>query len=141
MDTAALQAAGWRSVQGEGFTGQLGPIWVHGPAGDRRIGFIATAQQGNNQEGAVHGGALMTFADIGLGYGAARALGASNMVTAQLQLHFVAGGRIGDFITCKPEVVRLSTHLIFMRGLLCAGEKTVAAADGIWKVLVPAPAA
>lgn len=142
MDTAALQAAGWRSVQGEGFTGQLGPIWVHGPAGDRRIGFIATAQQGNNQEGAVHGGALMTFADIALGYAAADALGGSHLVTAQLQLHFVAGGRTGEFITCHPELVRRSAHLIFVRGLLLAGERTVASADGIWKVLArPQPRA
>lgn len=135
MDSATLLAAGWRSVQGQGFTGQLGPIWVHGAAGDRQIGFIATPQQGNNQEGAVHGGALMTFADIALGYAAADALGGSHLVTAQLQLHFVAGGKTGEFISCRPELVRRSTHLIFVRGLLVAGDRTVASADGIWKVL------
>ena len=47
----------------------------------------------------------------------------------------MAGGRTGEFITCTPELVRRSRQLIFMRGLLCAGERTLASADGIWKVL------
>ncbi|MGO8711808.1 MAG: hotdog domain-containing protein [Rhizomicrobium sp.] len=48
----------------------------------------------------------MTFADIALGYGAANVLGRLRCVTAQLQLQFVASPQIGDFITCRPEVVR-----------------------------------
>ncbi|MES0874079.1 PaaI family thioesterase [Sinimarinibacterium thermocellulolyticum] len=140
MDSAALSAAGWRSIEGRGFTAQLGPIWVLGGAGERQIGFIATAQQGNDQAGAVHGGALMTFADIALGYAAADALGGSHLVTAQLQVHFVSGGRVGEFIHCRPELVRRSTHLIFVRGLLVAGARTLASADGIWKVLDQAQA-
>jgi acyl-coenzyme A thioesterase PaaI-like protein len=136
-DPQALQAAGWTSLEGSGFTGQLGAIWVRGGAGSRSIGFIATTQHSNNHAGAVHGGALMTFADIALGFGASDALGAKNLVTAQLQTHFVAGGRVGDFIHCTPELVRCSAQLIFMRGLLRAGDTTVAAVDGIWKVVEP----
>ncbi|WP_370309074.1 PaaI family thioesterase [Sinimarinibacterium flocculans] len=135
MDAQSLVAAGWTSLTGEGFTGHLGPIWLRGAANARTIGFLGGSQQGNNRPGAIHGGALMTFADIALGFGAADALGGEHLVTAQLQLHFVAGGRTGEFITCTPELVRRSRQLIFMRGLLCAGERTLASADGIWKVL------
>jgi acyl-coenzyme A thioesterase PaaI-like protein len=137
MDAQALEATGWTALQGSGFTSQLGSIWIRGDAGSRSIGFIATPQHTNNHADSVHGGALMTFADIALGFGAADALGAKHLVTAQLQTHFVAGSRVGDFIHCAPELVRCSAQLIFMRGLLRAGDKTVAACDGIWKVLEP----
>ena len=135
MNEQTLLASGWQSMIGEGFTAQLGAIWVRGPVKGRTVGFIATAQQGNNTQGAVHGGALMTFADIALGFGAADALGGKNLVTAQLQLQFVSGGKVGEFISCEPEVIRASRHLIFVRGLLCADDRVVASAEGLWKVL------
>jgi acyl-coenzyme A thioesterase PaaI-like protein len=134
-DPAELSAAGWTCVEADGFTGQLGPIWVRGNGAAREIGFVAAPHHGNTHLGSVHGGVLMTFADIGLGYGAADALGGQHCATAQLQVQFVAIARFGDFITCRPELVRAGTRLLFVRGLIVAGGKTVASADGIWKVL------
>lgn len=85
----------------------------------------------------------MTFADIALGIGAVRELGEQRMntVTASMNTHFVAVARIGEFVTCRAEVVRKSRHLIFVRGLICVGDRTVASADGIFKLLEPRPTA
>jgi hypothetical protein len=43
--------------------------------------------------------------------------------------------RVGEFVTVRPEVVRHSKDLIFIRGLICVGDKNIASADGIWKVM------
>jgi acyl-coenzyme A thioesterase PaaI-like protein len=139
MDGTTLESSGWERISVGDFSGQLGPFWMRGTPGDRTIGFIAEARHTNKHLGTIHGGMLMTFADICLGFGAADALGNTNCTTAQLQLHFVAAGRVGDFVTCKPELVRRGAQLIFLRGLIIAGAKTIASTDGIWKVLDQKP--
>ena len=79
----------------------------------------------------------MTFADIALGAGVAAAMADDrlNCATVSLQTQFVSVARIGEFISCKPEVIRKSKQLVFMRGLIQVGDKTIASAEGIWKLL------
>lgn len=139
MDAEQLKAEGWHSAEGKRFTAAIGPIYIRGQDKDWELGILAEERHGNNQAGTVHGGALMTFADIALGYGVSRALGHSNCVTAQLQVQFIAPAPVGKFISCKPEVVRCGSQLGFVRGLIVSDGKTVASAEGIWKVLEPRP--
>jgi acyl-coenzyme A thioesterase PaaI-like protein len=135
IDPESLKSAGWTSFKGRNFTGLAGPFWARGQNADREIGLLVEERHSNDHMGILHGGALMTFADIALGWGAAEALNGAPCVTVQLQLHFVAGAKVGEFVSCKPEVVRRTAHLVFVRGLIKAGDKTVASADGIWKQL------
>jgi uncharacterized protein (TIGR00369 family) len=135
MTSAELRDAGWTAHDIEGFTGQLDTIWTRGAGVTREVAFVVSSRHVNNHLGTCHGGALMTFADTALGFGVVDALGSTNCATAQLQFHFVAAARIGDFVVCRPEIVRRGGQLIFIRGLLTVDEKTVASADGIWKVL------
>lgn len=141
MTPAELQAAGWAAREIEGFTGELGRIWTRGAGPDREVGFFVEEAHTNNHLRTCHGGALMTFADVALGFGVVDALGAVNCATAQLQTYFVSAAKVGEFVTCRPELVRRTAQLIFIRGLICVGERTVASADGIWKVLEIKPKA
>ncbi len=134
MNSESLEAAGWVAREADDFTGNIAPLWIRGTAGDREIGFLVGPQHSNNRQ-TLHGGALMTFADIAVGHAAADALGHANCVTAQLQVYFVAFAKPGDFVSCRAEVVRQTAQLVFARGLICVGDRTVASADGIWKVL------
>ena len=141
MDSASLRAAGWSERGAGGYTASIAPLWVRGAAGaGRTVGFIADARHVNYQD-TVHGGALMTFADIALGWIAADAIGHGKCVTAQLALQFVASPRVGEFVHCEAELVRRTAQLVFVRGLIRAGDRVVASADGIWKILTPKPAA
>jgi uncharacterized protein (TIGR00369 family) len=135
MDAESLKAAGWNSFKGRGFTNLAGPFWARGKGAEREVGLLVEERHSNDHMGILHGGALMTFADIALGWGAAEALNGASCVTAQLQIHFVSGAKVGEFVSCKPEVVRRTSHLVFVRGLIKAGDKTLASADGIWKAL------
>lgn len=85
----------------------------------------------------------MTFADIALGMEAVADLGEQrfNTVTASLTTQFVSVARIDEFIYCKAEVLRQSQQLIFVRGLICVDNRTVASVDGIYKCLAPRSAA
>ena len=137
MTPAELRAAGWEPRNFEGFTGQLGEVWVRGKWPQRDVGFFVGTVQTNSHIGTVHGGALMTFADVALGYAVVDAIESQQCVTVDLQLQFVSTGKLGEFVQCRPEIVRRTSQLLFMRGLICVGERTVASASGIWKALEP----
>jgi acyl-coenzyme A thioesterase PaaI-like protein len=135
MDPAFLASAGWTKLPTNEFTTLVGPFWTRGGGADREIGFIAEPKHQNHLR-TVNGGMLVTFADTSLGCGVVDALGGHlGCATAQLQVQFVSTAAIGGFVTCRPELVCRTAKLVFMRGLIMAGEKTVASADGIWKVL------
>jgi len=138
MSPESLTAAGWRRLDADGFTGLAGPFWLYSDeAGGRTAGLIIDDRHCNSHMGTLHGGAAMTFADIALGWGASQAIGGTNCATVSLQTQFVSVARVGEFITCRPEVVRASAQMVFMRGLVMADDRAVASAEGIWKVLAP----
>lgn len=140
IETSALQAAGWTAFHADGFSGVIDPIWERGSLADLELGFVAQPGHSNGRHmGTVHGGLLMTFADIALGYKVVKTLGEPRCATAQLQLHFVAAGRTGEFVICRPEIIKRTSQLVFMRGLIAVDDKVIASADGIWKVFEPKP--
>ena len=136
-EAARLEAEGWRRMTGTHFNETAGPYWIR-QDGDRRIvGLQGEARHGNGHVGTIHGGVIMTFADIGLGIGVVDAADTRDCVTLQLQMQFTAAAPIGSFLVCRPELVRKTSQIVFMRGLITAGDRTIASADGLWKLLDP----
>jgi acyl-coenzyme A thioesterase PaaI-like protein len=135
IDATRLEADGWTCVSGPQFHEAAGPYWVRGDGSDRIVGLLGEDQHGNGHVGTIHGGVLMTFADIALGMGVVDAARTRDCVTLQLQMQFTAAAPIGTFLTCRPELVRRTSQIVFMRGLIMAGERTIASADGLWKLL------
>lgn len=120
----------------EAFSGQLGRVWTRGrgAGGELEVGFHASESHTNGHLGTVHGGLLMTFADVSLGMKVGEDIGGPRCTTVSLQVQFVSAGQVGEFLVCRPEVVRRTRNLMFMRGLIRAGDRVVATADGIWKI-------
>lgn len=137
MDSATLAAEGWECLPTREFSALIGETWMKGLPGARTVCLVADARARNDHMGIIHGGALMTFADIAFGLAVADELGGAYCVTAQLQYHFVAASRPGEPITCEPEVVRRTSQMVFVRGLVKSGDRTVGSGDAIFKVLEP----
>lgn len=120
--------------QADGFSALIGPLlsrsedghWVHG---------IRVEARHLNARGVVHGGLIASLADQALGMAVWDALGHHPCATVQLNVQYVAAGREGDFLTVRSEVIRTTRSVVFVRGLVNAGELTVAMADGVWKKL------
>ncbi|MCJ2013845.1 PaaI family thioesterase [Methylobacterium sp. J-076] len=136
-DTAGGDPArdGWILVEDEGFIATVGPLYV-------REGIYAfrAGQKHANLIGVVHGGMLMSFADRALGVTAMAAADGASCVTIQLEMKFLDAGRMGDWLTCRSIVVKRTGSLVFMRGEVHDGERLVASADGVWKILRRRPA-
>ncbi|MGU3285872.1 PaaI family thioesterase [Methylobacterium mesophilicum] len=123
---------GWALVEDTGFIAHVGPLHIR--AADGAYAFRAE-QKHANLIGVVHGGMLMSFADRALGETAMRAADGANCVTIQLEMKFVDVGRLGDWLTVHPGVVKRTGSLVFMRGEVRQGTRLVATADGVWKIL------
>lgn len=137
MDAQALAAQGWERLPTRLFTAQIGEAFARFVDGRPEVCVLSAQGAANDYGVMLHGGALMTFADMAFGLGASRAGGEGPIVTVELKLHFVASARPGAMLTCAPEVVRKTSSLVFVRGLILADGATVASADGIFKRLDP----
>lgn len=131
-DTADAVPAGWERVEDEGFIDLVGPVCLR--ASDGAYAFRAERKHAN-LVGLVHGGMLMSVADRALGVAAMRAAEGANCVTIELGMQFVGAGRLGDWIVARPEIVRRTSSLVFLRGEVTGAGTVIATASGIWKIL------
>lgn len=131
----ALLAEGWRRLPTVRYSAAVGPTFDRIVDGRLQVALLAQEHLGNDNFGIVHGGAIMTFADIALGRAVGYATKETHFVTAQTQFQFVAAASVGQLVVCEPEIVRATSQLVFVRGLIEAGGRTVASADGIFKLL------
>jgi len=77
----------------------------------------------------------MSFADDALGMTVWMAADRQPCTTVQLNTQFVAPVRAGEFVESRVEVLRRTRTLVFVRGTLAVGDRTVVHADGVWKIL------
>ncbi len=124
-------ATGWERVKAHNFGEHVGPIWRRG---DPLFGFVAAEKHGNHI-GIVHGGMLATFADQSMGMTAQRATGNKPHATIELTMQYIGAVQIGDFVESHCEIVRITRSIIFMRSTLKVGDRVVATASGVWKIL------
>ena len=89
---AALEAEGWSHIPLDTFSATIDPVFTRGEPGvSREVAVKTNPGMANNRADTVHGGAMMTFADIALGIGAVDAAGAPYCAT--VQLNYRIGGR------------------------------------------------
>src|SRR4051812_35765691 len=124
-------ADGWEKVEDKGFTGHVGPIWRRDRGDGLEFAFRAEPKHANLRN-VLQGGMLMTFADRALGRNSWRAAGEKPVATVEFNMQFVTAGKIGEFFEIRPEVVRKTSSLVFVRG---DRTRVVATATGIWKIL------
>jgi uncharacterized protein (TIGR00369 family) len=119
------------------FTRYVGPLYRLADAAGgaiRRFAFV-TAEKHMNAAGTVHGGMLMTLADVAMGQTARHAAGGKTCSTVSLNCDFVGPGRLGDLIEARVRVTRASRTMIFLSGEIVAGERVLLVATGLWKII------
>jgi acyl-coenzyme A thioesterase PaaI-like protein len=136
IDKAAekLKASGWTIVETTGFLHLIGPLWQRIVDGEHEYALVAQDKH-HNRRGLVQGGVLMTFADRTCGMSARVVSGRPTLATIQMDTHFVEAGKIGEILTSKPRVVRSTRSLIFVSTEVRVGERCIAMANGVFKIL------
>src|ERR1700691_3339012 len=134
MAAEKLKASGWTMVETTGFLSLVGPLWQRVVDGEHEYAVVAQDKH-HNRRGLVQGGLLMTFADGACGMTARYVSGRPTLATVQLDTHFIDSGKIGEILTSKPRVVRPTRSLICMTTEVTAGERCIATASGVFKIL------
>jgi acyl-coenzyme A thioesterase PaaI-like protein len=129
-----LRASGWTILETTGFLHLIGPLWQRVVAGEHEYALVAQDKH-HNRRGMVQGGVLMTFADRTCGMSARVVSGRPTLATIQMDTHFVEAGKIGEILTSKPRVVRSTRSLIFVSTEVRVGERCIAMANGVFKIL------
>lgn len=115
---------GWRTWSHDKFENHNGPFY-HRMEDDGRIRCAFRVEKkhlngGNN----VHGGCFMTFADYCL-FAIATPVLQGPAVTVSFGCEFLDAAREGELIEGTGEITRSGSSMIFLRGLLKSGERTL----------------
>jgi acyl-coenzyme A thioesterase PaaI-like protein len=129
-----LKSLGWNSVDASGFIALVGPLW-HRVVDGLHEYALAAEDKHHNRRGVVQGGVLMTFADRSCGMTARFVSGSPSLATVQFDTQFVDAAKIGELLVSRPRVIRATRSLIFMTTEVSAGERCVAMASGVFKVM------
>ena len=129
--------AGWSRFRGENFEDAAGPFfWRREADGAVRCAFRAERKH-MNAGGRMHGGCLMTFADMALFAISRHELGTARAVTVALDNQFLDAGLEGELIEATGEVTRAGGSLIFARGQVFSGARTLLTFSGVIKKIRP----
>lgn len=125
---------GWKVRPGKDFNTFVGPYYEPEAGDTSRCGFVTDERHGNKR-GVTHGGMIATSFDVALGNAAWAAASHQRCATIQLTIQYIGALQLHEFAEVSVEVVRATRSLVFLRGVMVAGGRTIATADGVWKIL------
>lgn len=128
-------ADGWTRDERDPYCVTAGPIWTR-LDGDRWRYGVLVEQKHANKLGIVHGGLPLLLADHALGdwlmHDLMKTGGAC--VTVDVSLQFLGPVKVGEFVECHHEAMRITNSLAFMHGRLMVGDRMTHNANGVWKI-------
>lgn len=130
---AAGEWAGWTIWGSDPFEHLTGPFYARTGEDGRMVCAFRAEVKHMNGHGSMHGGCLLTFADYALFCIGEDALRDTGSVTASLHGDFIDGAGVGEFIGASGEVVRAGGSMVFIRGLITTGDRTLMSFSGIVK--------
>ncbi|MDE2466825.1 MAG: PaaI family thioesterase [Alphaproteobacteria bacterium] len=112
----------------------IGPVYEIGEGLARRYALPVDARH-VNMGGRIHGGALMTFADLSLGQAVWDATGRAAVATMNMQTQFLKAVEVGEVVEVAPQITRRTRALVFARGDFTVNGELVFTAQSVWKLL------
>ena len=132
--TSAGVPEGFEALEPSPFGERIGPLHMNSGG---VLGFRVEPYHAN-RGGRVHGGLLSTVADIALSRAVHGQLPpGATMWTADLQVAFLEGAAVGEWVEATPTVDRLGRSLAHASCVLRAGDRELAKVLATFAVRVP----
>jgi acyl-coenzyme A thioesterase PaaI-like protein len=132
----------WQFRDSTRYNALIEPLHVRVEGDIARVRMLPRREHSNVRDN-VHGGALLGFIDIAL-FAAARGFGvlqAGGAVTLDLSTQFIGGALIGMPMEARIELLRETSRLLFLRGLVVQDDvPTIASFTGTLRKSTPPPA-
>jgi uncharacterized protein (TIGR00369 family) len=120
------------------FNSHIGNLYVkRGEKGahDEFVMGFRVHQHMCNPAGGLHGGMMMTVADLVGAMGGGTLAGLRKFLpTVNMTFDFVAPAKVGDWVEGRPELVRATRSLLFTNIYLTVGEEKILRASSICKI-------
>ena len=114
--------------------GQLiGPVYERPEDDGMFVRALRVEDKHTNLGVVVHGGVLMSFADVILGTVSYRHAGRPGM-SVRLVSDFVSPARVGDWLEGRGTVTKATRSIIFARGTLTVEGRTILTVSGTYKL-------
>jgi acyl-coenzyme A thioesterase 13 len=128
---------GFEPLDPSPFGDRIGPLFQN-TAGPVPLLGLRVEHHHANRGGRVHGGVLMTLADIALSRAVRAQLppGATSW-TADLQIAFLQGAGEGEWLEAAPAIDRLGRSLVHASCVVSAGDRELAKVLAAFAVRVP----
>lgn len=128
---------GWTCDTGDiAFMSLIGPVWHRLRAdGVYEYGFTAQEDKHANLMGRLHGGMISAFADYALGHSCRLDRDNTPNVTVHLGIDYLAGGLMGQWITCEVHITHKTRAMSFIRGEMFGDGQLMATANGVFKAV------
>jgi uncharacterized protein (TIGR00369 family) len=111
----------------------IGPVLEKGASGEKTFALVIDERH-VNARGVIHGGMLMTFADVSMSQTSRAASGARQCSTVSLTCDFVGPGKLGDILESRVRVTRQTRTMVFLSADIVCGDRVLAVATGLWKI-------
>lgn len=116
------------------FTEHNGPLFIKRGKDEIAFGFRADARH-LNPRNVVHGGWMTSFADVSMAQGGLYLRGLKGMApTVHLEADFLAPIRAGQWVECRPRLVRATRTMNFVDALATADGEPVLRGSGIFSL-------
>lgn len=120
------------------FNSHIGNLYVKRGEKGARDEFVMgfrVHQHMCNPAGGLHGGMMMTVADLVGAMGGGTLAGLRKFLpTVNMTFDFVAPAKVGDWVEGRPELVRATRSLLFTNIYLTVGEEKILRASSICKI-------
>ena len=126
---------GAENISRGGFNLHAGPIYRLPDDGAVRRFALPVLGKHMNGGGSVHGGLLMTFADISMSQTTRAVTGAPGANTVARTCDFVGPGKLGETLECRVRVTRQTRTMVFLSAYIVADKQPDAVATGLWKIV------
>ncbi len=131
----ALDLSGYTPIWDQGFNAYVGPF-LYGTRADGSGHLVLELREEHmNGGGMVHGGLLMTVADVMLGKAVNEAADGAACSTMTLNTDFLAAGKGDAPLEATAEITRRTRSMVFVTGKVFQEDKILLTATGIWKIL------
>jgi acyl-coenzyme A thioesterase PaaI-like protein len=117
------------------FEAHMGPLFERIEADGSRVSAFIADDRHLREDGTVHEGMMMTFADAFLGGAAWRGSGGKPCVTMSLQASFLGDVVQGAVIECRTKVEKQTRSVMFVSASFTVKGEQVMTATSLWKVL------
>lgn len=130
-----LEAAGYTvPYPNDPFEMRSGPFYIGFEADGSTIVALRAGENQCNSNGVVHGGCLMTLADLAVCYEAIGGDNALRSLTVSLTANFLAPAERGVILRAYPRVNRRTKRMAFVDTRIMDGETCVFTASAVIRV-------